>query len=182
MARIKKIMRLDDDVRSMMIGSEVPVLLAKASEIFIQELALNSWKKTDENRRKTLHKSDVAQALAINEMYDFLIDIVPREIPKKLSQSGGAKHKQQMQMQDQQVQTVITDTSGLLTTDPGVQYVLQVGSGDGTLATGSVVQATQIGQPIQLPITQDSQPIQLITLSLPTDGIQEFQLQLPQPE
>jgi len=41
LARIKKIMKLDDDVK--MISAEVPVLFAKAAEIFIHELTLRSW-------------------------------------------------------------------------------------------------------------------------------------------
>ncbi|VDN01495.1 unnamed protein product [Thelazia callipaeda] len=86
LARIKKIMKLDDDVRRMMIASETPSLLAKASEIFIEELALNAWKLTEDNKRKTLQKSDVSQAIASNDMYDFLIDIVPRDDPKKTEQ------------------------------------------------------------------------------------------------
>ncbi|ORY37775.1 histone-fold-containing protein [Rhizoclosmatium globosum] len=62
-----------------MISAEVPILFAKACEFFILELTLRSWVHTEENKRRTLQKSDVAAALSRLDMYDFLIDIVPRE-------------------------------------------------------------------------------------------------------
>ena len=52
LARIKKIMKCDEDVR--MISAEAPVLFAKACELFILELTLRSWAHTDENKRRTL--------------------------------------------------------------------------------------------------------------------------------
>ena len=52
LARIKKIMKLDDDVK--MISAEVPVLFAKAAEIFIHELTLRAWLHTEESKRRTL--------------------------------------------------------------------------------------------------------------------------------
>ncbi|CAG9540045.1 unnamed protein product [Cercopithifilaria johnstoni] len=170
LARIKKIMKLDDDVKRMMIGSETPILLAKASEIFVEELTLSAWKHTEDNKRKTLQKSDISQAVARNDMFDFLIDIVPREDPRWPSQNNNH------QEQSEEVQATVTDASSA---NGNVQYVLQVGSSDGGLATGSVVQATQIGQPIQLPIGTNNQPIQLIALNLPEGNIQQFQVQLP---
>jgi hypothetical protein len=52
LARIKKIMKLDDDVK--MISAEVPILFAKAAEIFIHELTLRAWLHTEESKRRTL--------------------------------------------------------------------------------------------------------------------------------
>lgn len=173
LARIKKIMKLDDDVKRMMIGSETPILLAKASEIFVEELTLNAWKHTEDNKRKTLQKSDISQAIARNDMFDFLIDIVPREDSRWPLQSNS--HQEQAE----EVQAVVADANNVVSTNGNVQYVLQVGSSDGALATGSVVQATQIGQPIQLPVGTGNQPIQLIALNLPEGNIQQFQVQLP---
>ena len=37
-----------------MIGSEAPVIVAKACEIFIQELTLRAWERTEDNKRRTL--------------------------------------------------------------------------------------------------------------------------------
>ncbi|EJW86146.1 hypothetical protein WUBG_02944 [Wuchereria bancrofti] len=156
-----------------MIGSETPILLAKASEIFVEELTLSAWKHTEDNKRKTLQKSDISQAIARNDMFDFLIDIVPREDPRWPLQTSSH------QEQSEEVQAVVADASNVISTNGNVQYVLQVGSSDGALATGSVVQATQIGQPIQLPIGTGNQPIQLIALNLPEGNIQQFQVQLP---
>ncbi|XP_021344829.1 nuclear transcription factor Y subunit gamma-like, partial [Mizuhopecten yessoensis] len=52
LARIKKIMKLDEDVK--MISAEAPVLFAKAAEIFISELSLRAWIHTEDNKRRTL--------------------------------------------------------------------------------------------------------------------------------
>lgn len=62
-----------------MISAEAPVLFAKACEMFIQELSMRSWTHTEENKRRTLQRSDIAAALAKSDMFDFLIDIVPRD-------------------------------------------------------------------------------------------------------
>ena len=77
LARIKKIMKSDEDVR--MISSEAPVLFAKACEFFILELTLRSWHIAELNKRKTLTKADVAAAVAATEVWDFLADTVPME-------------------------------------------------------------------------------------------------------
>lgn len=77
LARIKKIMKLDEDVK--MISSEAPVLFAKAAELFIQEITLRSWVHTEDNKRRTLQRNDIAMAITKYDQFDFLIDIVPRE-------------------------------------------------------------------------------------------------------
>ncbi|KAJ8328362.1 Transcriptional activator hap5 [Batrachochytrium dendrobatidis] len=79
LARIKKVMKADEDVKQMMISAEAPLIFGKACEIFILELTLRSWMHTEENKRRTLQKSDVAMASSQSDMYDFLIDIVPRD-------------------------------------------------------------------------------------------------------
>lgn len=62
-----------------MISAEAPIIFAKACEILILELTLRSWIHTEEGKRRTLQKSDVAAAASKNDMFDFLIDIIPRE-------------------------------------------------------------------------------------------------------
>jgi len=52
LARIKKIMKSDEDVR--MISAEAPVLFSKACEIFIIELTHRAWANTQESKRRTL--------------------------------------------------------------------------------------------------------------------------------
>lgn len=68
LARIKKIMKSDEDVRVhysliQMISSETPVLFAKACEIFIIELTHRAWHHTEEAKRRTLQKSDIAACI-----------------------------------------------------------------------------------------------------------------------
>ncbi|KAJ7980107.1 Nuclear transcription factor Y subunit C [Quillaja saponaria] len=77
LARIKKIMKADEDVR--MISAEAPVIFARACEMFILELTLRSWNNTEENKRRTLQKNDIAEAIKRTDIFDFLVDIVPRE-------------------------------------------------------------------------------------------------------
>lgn len=76
LARVKKIMKSDEDVR--MISAEAPALFAKACELFIVEVTHRAWAYTEENRRRTLQRSDVAAAIAQTDIFDFLIDIVPK--------------------------------------------------------------------------------------------------------
>merc|ERR1711904_2052 len=80
LARIKKIMKSDEDVR--MISAEAPVLFAKACELFILELTLRSWMHSEESKRRTLQRNDIAAAITKTDVFDFLLDIVPREDPK----------------------------------------------------------------------------------------------------
>ena len=53
-----------------MISSEAPLIFSKACEIFILELTMRAWVHTEENKRRTLQKSDVAMALTKADMYD----------------------------------------------------------------------------------------------------------------
>lgn len=97
LARIKKIMKLDDLIeyeleqlkrtpsapspnqqQRFMIAGEAPILLSKACELFIKEVSVRSWKHTEHSKRRTLQKQDVCTAICENEMFDFLIDIIPR--------------------------------------------------------------------------------------------------------
>ena len=77
LARIKKIMKSDDEVR--MISAEVPILFSKACELFILDLTMRAWAHTADTNRRTLQRSDVADAIMEGEGMDFLVDIVPRE-------------------------------------------------------------------------------------------------------
>ncbi|PKC06056.1 CCAAT binding transcription factor component [Rhizophagus irregularis] len=81
LARIKKVMKSDQDVK--MISAEAPILFSKACEIFISEITMRAWIHAEENKRRTLQRSDVASAVSRSDQFDFLIDIVPREeVPK----------------------------------------------------------------------------------------------------
>ncbi|KAH9483295.1 Nuclear transcription factor Y subunit C-2 [Psilocybe cubensis] len=77
LARIKKVMKSDPDV--------------KACEIFIAEITARAFIVADSNKRRTLSRADIAKALSKSDQFDFLIDIVPREeanFPVPLNGSG----------------------------------------------------------------------------------------------
>jgi len=105
LARIKKIMKIDEGILQdmererlaqeasskgetlkppfnsgtrFMIAGEAPVLLGKACELLIREMTARAWRHTERNRRRTLQRQDVHAAVGESEVYDFLIDIVPR--------------------------------------------------------------------------------------------------------
>ena len=101
LARIKKIMKIEEgilqdmerdrlaqdsnmgDMQSnkqtrFMIAGEAPVLLGKACELLIREMSARAWRHTERNRRRTLQRQDVHAAVGESEVFDFLIDIVPR--------------------------------------------------------------------------------------------------------
>jgi len=99
LARIKKIMKIDEGILQdmererqaqegsngdsskntrFMIAGEAPVLLGKACELMIREMTARAWRHTERNRRRTLQRQDVHAAVGESEVYDFLIDFVPR--------------------------------------------------------------------------------------------------------
>lgn len=97
LARIKKIMKSDEDVK--MISAEAPVLFSKACELFILELTLRSWLHTEENKRRTLQRNDIAGAISRGDVLDFLLDIVPRDEVKDEEYGGhwtGIPHAESM--------------------------------------------------------------------------------------
>lgn len=73
LARIKRIMKSDEDVR--MISAEAPVLFAKACEMFILELTLRAWGNSEKCKRKTLQKEDIESAIRNTDIFDFLVDL-----------------------------------------------------------------------------------------------------------
>ncbi|OAY80762.1 Nuclear transcription factor Y subunit C-3 [Ananas comosus] len=74
LARIKRIMKADEDVR--MVAAEAPALFARACEMFIVDLTFRAWAHAHENRRRTLQRADVAVAVARTDVFDFLLDVV----------------------------------------------------------------------------------------------------------
>ena len=74
-------MKSDDEIKQMMISCDTPILFSKACELFILELSLRSWLETEGSKRRTLQKADVVKAIQKSEMFDFLIDIIPKNEP-----------------------------------------------------------------------------------------------------
>ncbi|CAG7853278.1 SubName: Full=Unplaced genomic scaffold CY34scaffold_73, whole genome shotgun sequence {ECO:0000313/EMBL:KIK43818.1} [Serendipita indica DSM 11827] len=100
LARIKKVMKSDPDVR--MIASDAPVLFCKACESTYKpvassalgyvtphiprlttrrdhEITCRAFLVADAHKRRTISKADIAKALAKSDHFDFLIDVVPRD-------------------------------------------------------------------------------------------------------
>ena len=74
LARIKKIMKLDED-NVKMISADAGIA-GEGMRNYILELTLRSWTHTEQSRRRTLQRNDVSKAVAQSDMMDFLIDIV----------------------------------------------------------------------------------------------------------
>ena len=85
-------MKLDEDVK--MISAEAPVLFSKAAEIFIHELTMRAWIHTEDNKRRTLQRNDIAMAITKYDQFDFLIDIVPRDDIKPPTTSANQKQRE----------------------------------------------------------------------------------------
>ncbi|XP_020293008.1 nuclear transcription factor Y subunit gamma-like [Pseudomyrmex gracilis] len=127
LARIKKIMKLDGDVK--MISAEAPMLFAKAAEIFIHELTLRAWVHTEDNKRRTLQRNDIAMAVTKYDQFDFLIDIVPRD-----------EIKQSKAQSESSVRTAMNSDQ--------VHYYFQLAQQQAS--AGQSVQNSSSGQPIQI--------------------------------
>ena len=82
---------MDEEVK--MISIETPLLISKACELFIIELAYRGWAHTIEANRRTLQINDIAQAISNNDFYDFLLDIVEESCKNKLLYSGHSYSK-----------------------------------------------------------------------------------------
>lgn len=197
LARIKKIMKLDENAK--MIAAEAPLLFAKACEYFIQELTMRAWIHTEENKRRTLQRSDIAQAIANYDQFDFLIDIVPREDIKPSTNSHGSSSSSHVKKESQS-QAANTTTNAAATSTATVsvptatikldtsQLVTYGTLGSDTLSAqqqqqGQQLQATQQLQILQQPASQ-AQPAQLqyfITIPGQQPGqhqvVQQLQLQ-----
>ncbi|CAG5891729.1 unnamed protein product [Menidia menidia] len=163
LARIKKIMKLDEDVK--MISAEAPVLFAKAAQIFITELTLRAWIHTEDNKRRTLQRNDIAMAITKFDQFDFLIDIVPRDDLKPPKRQPGAVQVQGAQQPQQPgTQTATTIQPGqIIITQPQQGQMLQGATmqqlqqvqvqSQGTPITSAPV-AMQVGEGQQVQIVQ----------------------------
>jgi len=68
---------------------------ADLTSVFISELTCRAWLIAESHKRRTLQKSDVAAAIAHSDMFDFLIDIVPRDGDNPDTAGDGAESKAQ---------------------------------------------------------------------------------------
>ncbi|KAM6903905.1 nuclear transcription factor Y subunit gamma isoform 4-T12 [Lycodopsis pacificus] len=192
LARIKKIMKLDEDVK--MISAEAPVLFAKAAQIFITELTLRAWIHTEDNKRRTLQRNDIAMAITKFDQFDFLIDIVPRDDlkpPKRqeemrqsvapaepvqyyftLAQQPGAVQVQSTQQGQQQGAQTAT------TIQPGQIIIAQPQQGQ--MLQGATMQQLQQLQMLQGATMQQLQHVQVQSQGTPITVGEGQQVQIVQ--
>lgn len=177
LARIKKIMKLDEDVK--MISAEAPLLFAKAAEIFIQELTLRAWLHTEDNKRRTLQRSDIAMAIAKYDQFDFLIDIVPRDEIKPVRRDYETKPSTDdvqyyLQLAQQHQQALQSSSSSGTTTTTGGAGPSTSGANIVQVQTAPAVVTQQLAQPVVQ--QQQAQPVQaqapqIATIATPTQNI-----------
>ncbi|KAK7203149.1 hypothetical protein BZA70DRAFT_283986 [Myxozyma melibiosi] len=79
LARVKKIIKLDEDVRACSNSASFAVTVA--TEMFIQYLCEKSLQMSKSDKRKTLHYKDLASAVHKLDELEFLSDVIPRTVP-----------------------------------------------------------------------------------------------------
>ncbi|XP_054153947.1 nuclear transcription factor Y subunit gamma-like isoform X2 [Oppia nitens] len=188
LARIKKIMKLDEDVK--MISAEAPVLFAKAAEIFITEISLRAWIHTEDNKRRTLQRNDIAMAITKYDQFDFLIDIVPRDELKPTKRQDNETLRSAVattQVPPDQILQTGTAPGGQpqFTVSPQLVQVQMPtnannAGGDGQNVTASASpQVLQISAPNASANTQQKAGIQFIQQLVQTNGGELVQQQIP---
>ncbi|KAJ1919162.1 hypothetical protein IWQ60_007310 [Tieghemiomyces parasiticus] len=89
-ARIKKIMQMDEDVGKM--AQATPVLVAKAVEMFMQSLIDRSCEETRLRSAKRMSSAHLKRTINGNEQFDFLKDVVA-SVPDLQDEGGPAPAK-----------------------------------------------------------------------------------------
>ncbi|KAI5693531.1 hypothetical protein M8J75_000875 [Diaphorina citri] len=179
LARIKKIMKLDDGVK--MISAEAPMLFSKAAELFIHELTIRAWIHTEDNKRRTLQRNDIAMAITKYDMFDFLIDIVPREEVKTATGPHRRDDATKTALNpDQQHQAALQQNNQGATTTSATPTLVVNGGNSGAQQIQTVtVQYTNAAtsqNKVQANATQGIQLVQQIIS--PTGEIQQIPIQL----
>uniref|UniRef100_A0A8C9AZ14 Nuclear transcription factor Y subunit gamma n=1 Tax=Phocoena sinus TaxID=42100 RepID=A0A8C9AZ14_PHOSS len=189
LARIKKIMKLDEDVK--MISAEAPVLFAKAAQIFITELTLRAWIHTEDNKRRTLQRNDIAMAITKFDQFDFLIDIVPRdelkppkrqeEVRQSVTPAEPVQYyftlaQQPTAVQVQGQQQGQQTTSSTTTIQPGQIIIAQPQQGQTMQVMQQII--TNTGEIQQIPVQLNAGQLQYIRLAQPVSGTQVVQGQI----
>ncbi|XP_030645145.1 chromatin accessibility complex protein 1 [Chanos chanos] len=78
MSRVKLIMKSSPDVSC--INQDALFLTTKATELFVQHLALSSYTNGSGKEKNTLSYSDLANTAEETETFQFLTDILPKKI------------------------------------------------------------------------------------------------------
>lgn len=81
LARVKKSMLfISEDIASMSVSTDAPLICSKACELFVQELTFRAWLSAQESKRRTLQRNDISTTLMRADQYDFLLDFIPKEV------------------------------------------------------------------------------------------------------
>ncbi|XP_006009303.1 chromatin accessibility complex protein 1 [Latimeria chalumnae] len=78
LSRVKLIMKSSPDVSS--INQDALYLTAKATELFVQYLAMYSYNSSKGREKKQLTYKDLSSAVEDSETFQFLADILPQKI------------------------------------------------------------------------------------------------------
>ncbi|XP_072948246.1 nuclear transcription factor Y subunit gamma-like isoform X2 [Epargyreus clarus] len=187
LARIKKIMKLDEEVK--MISAEAPVLFAKAAEIFIHELTLRAWSHTEDNKRRTLQRNDIAMAISKSDQFDFLIDIVPRhEVkagkPREEPPRHTHTHTHNTEQVSHQQSSTIHNSQPQFVIQPCAQLVQQATSSAASAAPSAQQPVTLVQQVVtssgevqQLPIQLTQAQMNMIRLQMQNNPSQPIIIQ-----
>jgi histone H3/H4 len=88
LARVKRIMKLDKEVKNMQVDASKCV--AKCAELFIESLVEGSFRSMRANKRKTIKYGDVEHHVLRKQRLEFLHDHVWAFRPEEMS-AGGTK-------------------------------------------------------------------------------------------
>ncbi|KAK3260182.1 hypothetical protein CYMTET_30846 [Cymbomonas tetramitiformis] len=86
LARVKRIARLDEDVR--MIKPDALRLIAKSTELFLEAVVAEALKVTKRKKRKTVVHSDLEMAVLTDGRMNFVSDLITRCRPQKLAKEN----------------------------------------------------------------------------------------------
>ncbi|KAK6331715.1 hypothetical protein TWF718_002260 [Orbilia javanica] len=117
LARVRKIIKLDDDIDAC--TPAAAFLISVAAEEFIWYLTEQAHKmtKVEKKPRKNIQYKDLANAVARIDNLEFLSDVIPRTVPfgkammKKMGAGGTKKNVEGTSKGGASVKGVITDNS-----------------------------------------------------------------------
>ncbi|XP_017221174.1 uncharacterized protein LOC108197948 [Daucus carota subsp. sativus] len=93
LAPIKRIMKADNDIRMIAQEANLP-LFAKTCEMFIVDMTSQAWIVTEEDKRRTVQKNDIVEAVLKTNMFDFLDNIIPRhELKERILKAKNARQR-----------------------------------------------------------------------------------------
>ncbi|PSN45523.1 hypothetical protein C0J52_13177 [Blattella germanica] len=76
-SRVRSIMKMDPEVH--IAGQEAVFLITKATELFLESLAKESYRHTAQGKRKTLQKKDIDNAIESADCLSFLEGVLENQ-------------------------------------------------------------------------------------------------------